>query len=232
MPSVPERDRPESLADLLGGGRGAIDATLPPVAFGAGWLATGQSIWGGVIAALLVGVAVAGWRWRRGLPPRAVLIGLFAVFVAALIALRTGRASDFFLLQLVSNAASALAWLVSIAVRWPLLGVVVGTALGQRGRWRRDPALLRAYQRGSAIWVLQYVVRLAVFVPLYYADQVVALVGARAALTWPLVTACLALSWWVIRRSLPAGHPGLRHPQQPAPATVAATGSRDEATAD
>lgn len=206
--------RAESLADLLGGGRGAIDATLPPVAFAVGWLVAGRSIWGGVIVALVLAAAVAAWRWRRGHRPRAVVIGLLAVFLAALVALRTGRASDFFLLQLVSNAASALAWLVSIVVRWPLLGVVVGVVLGQRARWRRDPALLRAYQLGSVVWVLQYAVRLAVLVPLYLADQVVALAATRAALTWPLVTACLAVSWWVIRRALPPGHPGLRHPRE------------------
>ncbi|WP_146167874.1 DUF3159 domain-containing protein, partial [Micromonospora sp. MH33] len=141
-----------------------------------------------------------------------VLIGLLAVCVAALIALRTGRATDFFLVQLVSNAASGLAWMVSIVVRWPLLGVLVGAVLGQRGRWRRDPALLRAYARGSWVWVATYLLRLAVFVPLWLGGQVVALVVARVALTWPLVAAALAVSWLVIRRSLPAGHPGLRHP--------------------
>jgi hypothetical protein len=133
--------------------------------------------------------------------------------VAALIALRTGHAQDFFLLQIVSNAASALAWAVSIVIRWPLLGVVVGAALGQKTRWRRDRTLLRAYARGSWIWVLQYVVRVAVFLPLYAAGDVVALGVARVVLTWPLVAACLAVSWWVIRRSLPADHPGLRQPR-------------------
>ncbi|SCE94256.1 Protein of unknown function (DUF3159) [Micromonospora viridifaciens] len=206
----PTRDRPESLADLLGGRRGAVDATLPPVAFAVGWLAAG--LWGGVAAAVLAGAAVAGWRLRRGDRPRSVLVGLLAVCVAALIALRTGRASDFFLVQLLSNAASALAWVVSIVVRWPLLGVVVGAALGQRGRWRRDPALLRAYGRGSWVWAATYVLRLLVFVPLWLGGQVVGLVVARVALTWPLVAAALAVSWLVIRRSLPAGHPGLRHP--------------------
>ncbi|MFG2106522.1 DUF3159 domain-containing protein [Micromonospora chersina] len=209
-PERPSWDRPESLADLLGGRRGAVDATVPPVAFAVGWLAAG--LWGGVVAAVLAGTAVAGWRWRRGDRPRSVLIGLLAVCVAALIALRTGRATDFFLVQLVSNAASGLAWMVSIAVRWPLLGVLVGAVLGQRGRWRRDPALLRAYGRGSWVWVATYLLRLAVFVPLWLGGQVVALVVARVALTWPLVAAALAVSWLVIRRSLPAGHPGLRHP--------------------
>ncbi|MET7969521.1 DUF3159 domain-containing protein [Micromonospora sp. NPDC005305] len=224
MTSTPERGRPsgeppESLADLLGGRRGAVDATVPPVAFAVGWLAAG--LWGGVVAAVLAGTAVAGWRWRRGDRPRSVLIGLLAVCVAALIALRTGRATDFFLLQLVSNAASALAWIVSIVVRWPLLGVLVGVALGQRGRWRRDPALLRAYGRGSWVWAATYLLRLAVFVPLWLGGQVVALVVARVALTWPLVAAALAVSWLVIRRSLPADHPGLRHPVTPSDADAA-----------
>ncbi|MFD2765887.1 DUF3159 domain-containing protein [Micromonospora eburnea] len=215
MTSTPERERParersESLADLLGGRRGALDATLPAVAFAVGWLAAG--LWGGVGAAVLAGAAVAGWRLRRGDRPRSVLIGLLAVCVAALVALRTGRASDFFLVQLLSNAASALAWMVSIVVRWPLLGVVVGTVLGQRGRWRRDPALLRAYARGSWVWVATYLLRLVVFVPLWLGGQVVGLVVARVALTWPLVAAALGVSWLVIQRSLPAGHPGLRHP--------------------
>jgi hypothetical protein len=211
----PPQQRPESLADLLGGRRGAVDATLPPVAFAAGWLLSGHSLWGGVGAAVVAGTAVAGWRLRRGDRPRSVLIGLLAVCVAALIALRTGRAADFFLIQLVSNAASALAWIVSIVVRWPLLGALVGAALGQRGRWRRDPDLLRAYSRGSWVWAATYLLRLAVFVPLYLAGQVVALVVARVALTWPLVAAALAVSWLVIRRSLPVGHPGLRHPVTP-----------------
>lgn len=226
MGPAADADRPESLTDLLGGRRGALDATLPPVAFGLGWLLTDRSVWGGVIAAVAVGGALAIWRLGRGHRPRSVLVGLFAVCLAALIALRTGRASDFFLLQLVSNAASALAWMVSIVIRWPLLGVVVGTGLGQRGRWRRDPALLRAYQRGSWVWVAQYAIRLAVFLPLYQADQVVALVAARAALTWPLVAACVAVSWWFIRRSLPVGHPGLRHPRTLDEAAGDGTGER------
>ena len=161
-----DQSRSESLADLLGGRRGAVDATLPPVAFAVGWLLGGESLWVGVGAAVVAGAGVAVWRLRRGDRPRSVLIGLLAVCVAALIALRTGRAADFFLLQLLSNAASALAWAVSIVLRWPLLGVVVGAALGQRTRWRRDAAL--------------------------------------------------AVSWVVVRRSLPAGHPGLRHPVDPA----------------
>jgi Protein of unknown function (DUF3159) len=205
--------RPESLVRLLGGWRASTDATLPPVAFVVGWLVSGRSVAWAAVAALALSLALSGYRLAQGTRPRAVLLGLFGVAVAAAIALRTGNAADFFLVQLATNAASALAWIVSIVVRWPLLGVVVGTALRQRGRWRRDPDLLRAYTRASWVWVGQYVVRVTVLSVFYAADAVISLAAARVALSWPLVALCVIVSAWVVRRSLPADHPGFAHPR-------------------
>ncbi|QGK68511.1 DUF3159 domain-containing protein [Allosaccharopolyspora coralli] len=204
---------PESLTTLLGGRTSAIDASLPPVAFGLAWWLSGQSVLVAGVAAVLVGLILAVWRLVRGARPAAVLVSLLAVLVGAVIAVRTGQAVDFFLVRLLSNAASAVAFAVSVAVRWPLLGVVVGTVLRQRTRWRRDPALLRAYGRASWVWVGQYLVRLVVFIPLWAANSVLGLTVAQVVLTWPLVALCIAVSWWVLRRSLPAEHPGIRHPQ-------------------
>ena len=165
---------------------------------------------------MLAGAGAGAWSgWPAGGRPRAVLVGLLGVAVAALIALYTGRAVDFFLVQIVTNAASALAWAVSIVVRWPLLGLVVGTALGQRTRWRRDPDLLRGYQRASWVWVGQYVCGWRCSCRCTCADAVVALGVARLLLTWPLVALCVALSWPLVRSALPPGHPGLRHPAFP-----------------
>jgi hypothetical protein len=211
----PAGGREETLAELLGGRRGAADATAPPVAFAVAWLLADGSVGAAALAAVAVAGCVAGWRLYRGQRPAAALVGMLAVALAALIALRTGRAADFFLVQAAGNVTSALAWAVSIVLRWPLLGVIVGTVLGQRTRWRRDPDLLRAYGRASWVWTGQYLIRVAVFVPLWLADQVVALAAARVALSWPLVVVCLAVSWRVLRRAVPADHPGLRHPRFP-----------------
>jgi hypothetical protein len=205
----------ESLAQILGGRRGAIDASIPPVAFVVGWLATGQSISWGAIVAIGVAVVLGGYRLIRGDKARAVVVSLAAVVIAALIALHTGRAEDFFLLQLLSNAASALLFAASIVVRWPLLGLIVGLLIGQRTRWRRDPALLRAYSWASWVWVLQYLIRVVVYGLLWWGGQVVALGIARTALSWPLVAATVAVSGWVLYKALPAGHPGLRLTPEP-----------------
>lgn len=207
----------EPLGALLGGRGGALDASVPPLAFVLGWLVADRSIAWGAGAALLAGAVVGIVRLLRGQKARSVVLSLAAVAVAALIALYTGRAQDFFLLQLIANVASALVWAASIVVRWPLLGVVVGLLLGQKARWRRDPALLRAYSLASWVWVFaQYTVRVVVFGVLWWSGQVVALGVARSVLTWPLVALTVACSGWVLHRALPADHPGLRHPRPPA----------------
>ncbi len=211
-----------SLVQVLGGRTGALDASAAPLAFVLGYGVadlTGRAdalLWGGG-AALVAGFVAAAVRLARGRRPGAALAGLLGVVVAVLVALYTGRAVDFFLLRVAANAASALAWTVSIAVRWPLLGLVAGAALGQRTRWRGDPDLLRGYGRASWVWVAQYLVRLAVFVPLYLAGAVYALAVAQLVLTWPLVPVSILLSWVVLRRTLPPGHPGLLHPRGPEP---------------
>jgi Protein of unknown function (DUF3159) len=202
------------LRELLGGRRGAIDASVPPVVFVLGWLSSGRSIGWGALAAVVAGVVIGGVRLARGGRVTAVLASVAAVVAAALVALYTGRAQDFFLVQVLANAASALAWAVSILVRWPLLGVVVGAVLGQKTRWRRDPDLVRAYGLASWVWVFgQYTLRVVVFGLLWWSGWVVALAVVRVALSWPLIGATVAVSAVVLRKALPAGHPGLRHPR-------------------
>jgi hypothetical protein len=206
-----ERQLP--LKELLGGRRGAVDASIPPAVFVVGWLVSGRSIGWGAAAAIAAGVAVGIWRLVKGRRVTASVAGVAAVSLAAFVALQTGRAEDFFLIQLLSNVASALAWALSILIRWPLLGVVVGLLLGQKVRWRRDPVLVRAYGWASWVWVLQYLVRVAVFGLLWWSGWVVALGVARVVLSWPLVAATVAGSAVALRRALPPDHPGLRHPR-------------------
>lgn len=206
--------RDESLRELLGGRRAAVDASLPPAVFVLVWLMT-RSVGWAAGAAVLAGLVAGGYRMWRGQGFVAVALSVAAVALAGYVAVRTGRAEDFFLLQLLSNMASALLWMVSIGIRWPLLGVVVGLLLGQRTRWRRDPDLLRAYSLASWVWVAQYVLRVAVFGLLWWSGWVVALGVARIALSWPLVAAVVALSAVVFRRALPSDHPGMRRPRTP-----------------
>jgi hypothetical protein len=213
---VRRRDDP-ILEALAGSGRGMADAALPTVAFVVVWLIAQGVGWPepillGGLGAVVVAVVIALVRWRGGERPRAASVGLLLAVGATLIALYTGRAEDFFLPRIIANAGSLAAWLVSIAVRWPLLGLVVSAALGRPRAWRDDPDLVRGYCRASWLWAAQYLVRLVVLLPLWFADQVVALGIAQVVLTWPLVLVCALGSWPLVRSALPPGHPGPRHP--------------------
>ncbi len=183
------------------------------------WLATGRSIGWGVAATLVAAAAIALVRLRQRTRPRAVLLGLLSVCVAGIVVLYTGRAADILLPRILSNAASALVWAGSIVFRWPLLGVVVGALLGQKARWRADPALLRAYGAASWAWVAMYALRVAVLTPFWLSDhEDFAVVGggvAQVLLSWPLLVLCLAVSGAMVKAILPGDHPGLRHPVDP-----------------
>lgn len=193
------------------------DAVLPTVAFVVVWLVAQALAWGepillGGLAAVVVAGVIAVVRWRGGERPGAAAVGLLFAVVATLVALYTGRAEDFFLPRIVANAGSLAAWLVSIAIRWPLLGLVVSAALGRPRAWRDDPDLVRGYSRASWLWAAQYLVRIVVLLPLWFADRLVALGIAQLVLTWPLVIVCALGSWPLVRSALPPGHPGPRHP--------------------
>jgi hypothetical protein len=207
-----------TLLDLLGGRRSALDASAPVAAFVVVLVITdGARSDTGLRLSLAIGVltavAVGTWRLLRGQRPRAAIVGVVPVIGGAVIAAWTGRAEDFFLLRVLANAGSALAWTVSIWIRWPLLGVVTGMVLRQGGRWRADPDLYTGYRRGSWWWAVSFWLRAAVFTGLWLAGQPILLGIAQVALSWPLMTLVLLMSWRELRHALPPGHPGLLHPR-------------------
>ena len=84
-------------------------------------------------------------RIARGQTVQYALSGLVGLALSAYVVSKTGRAEDFFLPGLLANAAYAAAYLISIIVGWPLLGVIVGTLRGTGMGWREDPEQVRAY---------------------------------------------------------------------------------------
>ncbi|HEV8023438.1 MAG TPA: DUF3159 domain-containing protein, partial [Candidatus Nanopelagicales bacterium] len=119
-----------------------------------------------------------------------------------------------------------LAFVVANFVRWPLLGVIVGPLVGTGMRWRKDPVLVRAYARASWLWVLLNLVRAAVLLPLITANALWGL-AATGVFFYLLVIATVLGSWVIIKRSIPADHPGIRSPQSPGETSEEQTPSAD-----
>jgi hypothetical protein len=194
-----------------------LDAGIPLALFTVVYAAAGRDLALSLWIAVGSGVALAAIRLLRREPLQNVVAGLVGLGLAAFLAARTGRAEDVFLPGLVINVGYGLAYLVSIIVRWPLLGVFVGLVTGQGMSWRDDPALLRAYTKASALWVVMFALRLAVQVPLYLAgdDRLGWLAGTRLVMSWPLFLLVAYLSWVIIR---PAHRAHAERNAQPEPA--------------
>jgi hypothetical protein len=190
-----------SLADAIGGPLGMAETSLPAVAFVVAYTASGSDT--NTAAAVAVGLALVLTvaRLARRESPRHALSGLVGVAFAAFIATRSGKAEDFFLPGLLANAAYASALLISLAVRRPLVGIVVTTLDGEDERWREDPQRMRAFARATWMWAGLFLLRLLVQLPLYLAGAVVALGIARTALGLPVFGLGLWLTWLLVRRS-------------------------------
>ncbi len=191
----------DAFGSALGGRLGIAESTLPPVTFVVVVTATGQDTTAAAIVAVAIAAVLTLARIVRRQTPLYALTGVGGVAVAGYIASRTGRAEDFFLPGLLANVAYASVFVISIAVRWPLLGVIVAGASGGDMAWREDPVRRRAYTRASGIWVVLFLSRIAVQLPLYLAGALVALGTARVAMGIPLVALGAWLSWLLLRRT-------------------------------
>jgi len=202
-----ERPAPSTIAEAVGGPLGMAEAAVPAIAFVVAYTISGSDT--NTAAAVAVGLAVvlAVARLVRRESPRHALSGLIGVGFAAFIATRSGKAEDFFLPGLLFNAAYASALLISIAVRWPLIGVIVTKLDGEDNSWRDDPHRVRAYRLATWLWVGLFSLRLLVQLPLYLAQEVVALGIARTAMGLPVFALGLWLSWLLVRGVRPAPAP-------------------------
>jgi hypothetical protein len=199
-----EREFP-TLLEQMGGVQGVIASTIPVAVFVVANVAFGLQP--AVIAALVAGVAIAGWRIARKQALQPAVSGLLGVGVAAFIAYRTGEARGFYLPGLIFSAACGLAFLVSMVVRWPLAGVVWHAVNGDGQSWRADPRLLRAYTFATALWTLVFASRVVVQGWLYNADEETWLGIARLAMGYPLVGLALLGTIWAVRRARRAPAP-------------------------
>ena len=174
------------LERALGGWRGMIDSALPSVVFIVVYMLDGRVLQPALIAALGTGAVILVLRLLRRQPLTQVVAGFAGVAISAYVSSRTGEARDFFLWGLIVNVAYGAAFLVSLLVRWPLMGVVVGAITGDPTGWRKEPDLRRVFAAATWVWVFVFGARIVVQVPLYLAGWVGALGTAKIIMGWPL----------------------------------------------
>jgi hypothetical protein len=180
------------LSQSLGGPRGMLEAALPFVAFTVAWM-VGRELYPALGAAVATAVILAVVRLVQRQSIRYVATAVVPTAIAAIIALRTGRAEDVFLPGILYNGALALLSLFTVAVRRPLVGFVIGAAVGDPTGWAQDRGLVRMTTKLTLVLAVPYLLRFAIQLPLFLAGQVVLLGVAKVVLGWPLLIAALAV---------------------------------------
>ncbi|WP_338538216.1 DUF3159 domain-containing protein [Janibacter terrae] len=201
--SMPEHPTVEALirhrlGEALGGLRGSIETALPMLVFVIAWAATAdRTISLGSAGAVTAVLAIARLVQRQTL--QFVLGSLVATGLAAFFALRSGQAEDAFLPGILTSSAYLVGSLLSVLVRWPVVGIMVGVAdqaavaAGDPFRWRRNDAAVRVCTRLTLVLVAVYVIRVGVMGPLYLADNLAGLTVAKVLLGWPLWAGAVAV---------------------------------------
>jgi hypothetical protein len=211
-----------SLAEAVGGVRGLLESVVPFAVF-SGVYAITDELRPSIIAALVPAVLLALWRIIAREPLTQAVSGVVGIGIGAWIASRTGNASDVFVPSILKNTASAAVCAISVFVRWPIVGLVIGPVTGEMLAWRQHPERYAAFRLVTWFWAAMFLVRLAVQVPLWLADQTVLLGTLNAfVLGLPLFGLTVWLSWLVLRRVPPA---------KPAAATSSESDPKDQVNA-
>lgn len=187
----------KSLLAAVGGIRGLVEAILPGLGFLIVYAIT-QEVLPSVIAPVVVAVAFVVIRLVTKSSVTPALAGVFGIALSAGLALFTGRAEDNFVLGLIINVVSVLVLLVSLVVRWPLIGLIVGVLTNEFTAWRKDAAKRRVLTLCTWLWVGLFSLRLVVQAPLYFSGQTEWLAGTKLLMGVPLYAAMLWVTWMLV----------------------------------
>jgi hypothetical protein len=202
------------LAKAFGGFRGIVEAAVPTIAFTLTWIIT-EELRLSLIISITLAVVLLLIRIVQRSTPQFVINALIGIAIGAFFASRTGEAKDYFLPGILYNGGYAVAMLVSIVTRWPVVGFLIGSVTNDPIGWRKDPGIVRLCVKLTWLLMIPCVVRVAVQLPvyLYGGDQAVAALGfAKIAMGWPLQVAALAAMVWVLGK----GRTPIKPPVAPA----------------
>jgi len=187
-----------ALLTAIGGVRGLVESIVPGLGFVIVYTITRDVVPSVLIPLALAVAFVVARAVQRG-PVAQALAGVFGIALSAGIALLSGRAENNFVPGLLINAASLAAMLVSIAVRWPLIGIVVGLLTNDGTGWRADRAKRRVLVLATWLWAGLFAARLAVQVPLWLAGDVALLGTLKLVMGVPLYAGLLWVTWLLVR---------------------------------
>ena len=190
----------------IGGVRGVIEANVPALVFVIIYLAT-RNIPLAVLVPLGLAIVAILVRLIQRIDVMPALGGLFVVGISAFFAWRSGRADTYFLPGFLTNAAYAVGVTISLLIRRPIMGYVIGMLRGDIAAWRsatHSAARLtyRRYTRITWLWLAMFAGRVVVQLPFFISGNTAAL-GVIKIIAGPVLFCLILWATWLLVRSLP-----------------------------
>nr|WP_312870293.1 DUF3159 domain-containing protein [Gordonia asplenii] len=189
----------QTLLEQMGGVSGLIYSTVPVVVFVPANMIFGLT--GAIITALVCAAVILVIRVVRREPITPAISGFVGVAICAFIAHRTGSAKGYFLFGIWTMLLYAGIFVLSIVVRWPLVGVGWNALNGAGHTWRKHRPTLLAYDLATALWALVFGARYVVQSFLYDTSHTSWLAAARIGMGWPLTGLVVLATILLVRRA-------------------------------
>ncbi len=188
----------KSIVKSMGGWLGITESILPTLVFVTTFQLS-KDIWLSIVlsGALSVAALIRQLIVKSALTQ--AVVGALSIALTIWLTLRDNNASDYFLQGLVTNSAYLAIALLSIAVRWPFVGLFVGFLIGEGFTWRKKASHFKRFTAATGIYASLYILRLSVEIPLYLSNNLSALGAAKLILGIPFYAITLWLIWLVIK---------------------------------
>ncbi len=204
------------LSTALGGRRGMVEAAVPTLTFTLLYVTT-KELRLAIAVSLVAAVTLLAVRLAQRGPVQYVVNALVGIGIGTLFVWLSGRSGGdesqralaYFVPGLLYNIGYAAVMVLSILVRWPVVGFIVGSVSSEDPTgWRRDPQVVRLCSRLTWLLLLPCLLRVVVQGPLYLAgrasadaDPWIAALGiTKVAMGWPLQVATLTAMLWLLAR--------------------------------
>ena len=188
----------ELLNKAIGGWRGLIDSALPSMLFIVIFVFQ-KNLNNALIASLALGGVLLVIRLIERKSLTQVFSGFLGLSISVFLTWRTKDASNFFLTGIVTNGIYGFFLLISVLIRKPLIGYLVGSLVGDTTGWLKHPLLVRAYTTVTWLWVAVFGLRLLVQIPLYLNDRIALLGSVKIFMGWPLYLFAAWLTYQIVQ---------------------------------
>ena len=186
------------LNKAIGGWRGLIDSALPSMLFIVIFVFQ-KNLNNALIASLILGGVLLVVRLFERKSLTQVFSGFLGLSISVFLTWRTKDASNFFLTGIVTNGVYGFFLLISVLIRKPLIGYLVGSLVGDTSGWLKHPLLVRAYTTVTWLWVGVFGLRLLVQIPLYLNDSIALLGSVKIFMGWPLYLFAVWLTYQIVQ---------------------------------